>query len=594
MVKSPRPQVAEDSDSGSEDEFLRLASASARRKAGLPVRTSSPRGDRQTQTEKSTNALRQAARKATFIVSGQNAANRRLQATMDALEAKTKSLTVGTPAPGKTIFEAKAASGEIPLSAIAMQSAPSDVQEMYKVGYAYMESEQWKEAAAEWEKIVILPEPSLDWFLPLLAQLAFVYKKLGYLRQAIKCYERIRTAIRTADGGHLDFLADTLHQLSAIYHELGDMARAMACTDEASAILLELVGKSCDTPAEKARLEELHEGRLLGRLLQDAASGDFDSVHRALGDGSVGFDRLGAFVDPATSATFLMAAAGAGSLPLVTALAEAMPPPAIERRDAQGNSALAWACKFGQVAVVAFLLEHGASFQSLKKEELKTWPKESLATIQAHLARKKAKKEPLYQPLVPVAPTPPPLSPRSLAPTTVAALLSPRPPASMPGPTDSVLSPAFNAAPRSTAAASGALVGRELQQWQPDDDDEGASVQDGLEAAVGDWDQFEANKRLFNVSSGFDERVYTTAHVEGTAAQRAEAQRLADEILTERSTNKHVREERGLSDDEDTAYDPEARYGAVLGSGAYAEAGAGEAAHDGFTDRAVLHKPRHE
>ncbi|EQC34660.1 hypothetical protein SDRG_07980 [Saprolegnia diclina VS20] len=573
--KSPRPQVHDDSDSGSDDEFLRLASASARRKAGLPARTLSPRHNLETRTEKSTKALRNAARKTTFVVTGKNAEHRRLQATVDALEARARSVTIGAPATGKTIFEQKAAANDIPASAVAFQSAPSDVQDMYKEGYSYMSDEMWKEACASWEKIVALPSPpSLDWFLPLLAQLAFAYKKQGYLRMALKCYHRIRGDIQRAGDGHDDFLADTLHQMSAIYHELGDMEHALAYTDEANALLLDLVGKSCETPAEKARVDELHQSRQLGRLLQDAATGEFASVHAALEAGDVSIETLAAFVDPTTHATFLMASAGAGSLHLVSALRNAIDTPAawkafVERSDAHGNSALAWACKFGQVDVVAYLLESGASFQSLKKEELKRWPKASLATIQAHLAARKQHKEaaqqappsvvpaaPLYKPLVPISPKAVPAKPLELAPFDVAPM-----PAS------------FNAAPRSAAAASGALAGRDLEAWQPDDDAI-ASVTGDLEATnATTWDQFEANERLFGVTSGYDESLYTTARTAGTPAQEAAAARLAAEIMGQRSSNTHVMEERGVVDA--AGHDPEARYGAVLGSGAYASPTAG-------------------
>ncbi|KDO34181.1 hypothetical protein SPRG_19027 [Saprolegnia parasitica CBS 223.65] len=602
--KSPRPQVLDDSDSGSDDEFLRLASASARRKAGIPSRALSPRRNLETQTERSTNALRNAARKATFVVTGKNAESRRLQATVDALEAKARSVTIGAPPAGKTIFEQKAASSDIPASAMAaFQSAPSDIQDMYKEGYSYMSDEMYKEACVSWEKIVALPSPpSLDWFLPLLAQLAFAYKKLGYLRMALKCYHRIRGDIQRAGDGHDDFLADTLHQMSAIYHELGDMEHALAYTEEANALLLDLVGKSCETPAEKARVDELHQGRQLGRLLQDAATGEFASVHTALEAGDVTMETLASFVDPSTHATFLMASAGAGSLTLVSALHKVMDSAAwkgqVETTDAHGNSALAWACKFGQVDVVAYLLEAGASFQSLKKEELKSWPKESLATIQTHLAARKQQKEktkqvspppvpppvpapvpatPLYKPLLPVSPKAVPAKPLQLAPFDVAPPKTPMP-------------VSFNAAPRSAAAATGALAGRDLQAWQPDDDAIAGITSGDLEATnATTWDQFEANERLFGVTSGYDESLYTTARTAGTPAQEAAAARLAAEIMGQRSSNTHVMEERGIVDE--IVHDPEARYGAVLGSGAYASPTAASRRNDDrFTDHAVLNQ----
>ncbi|OQR95511.1 hypothetical protein THRCLA_07801 [Thraustotheca clavata] len=596
-MQTTTPQVHDDSDSSSEDEFLRLASASARRKAGLPVKTHSPRQEHESKTEKRTRALKQAARKAEFTISGRNAINRRLQATIDALDAKTKSLTVGVAVSGKTIFEQKEASDDIPESAVAILSAPSDIQEMYKIGYSYMVEHAWKEASIEWENIVALPmPPSLDWFLPLLAQLAFAYKKLGYLRQALKCYHRIRSSILHANAirgedqnsnkEHHDFLADTLHQMSAIYHELGDIEHAMQCVEEANSILLDLVGKSCDTAEEKARLDQLHESRQLSRLLQEAASGDFSGVEMALAENTASIDTIASFVDSATSATFLMAAAGSGNMSLITEL-QALPSwkSLLELQDSCGNTALAWACKFGQVQVIEFLLEHGAAFLSLKKEELKTWPKESLTTIQTHLASKKKQKKisvvqvdlpppptppvptskPLYQPLVPVSPQKNAKIPKQPAVNTnQPAAVNPKQPAV--NANQLAINASFNAAPPSAAAATGALVGRELQQWQPDQGD--TITTEGLEGDnCSEWDQFETNKRLFGVQSGFDENIYTTPLNKGTEEQNQQAERLANEILSQRSSNKHVMEERGI---DEANYDPEARYSAVLGSGAYA------------------------
>jgi LsmAD domain/Ataxin 2 SM domain len=64
------------------------------------------------------------------------------------------------------------------------------------------------------------------------------------------------------------------------------------------------------------------------------------------------------------------------------------------------------------------------------------------------------------------------------------------------------------------------------------------------------WDQFEDNKRLFGVTTSFNEHDYTTRINKQDphfAKRMAEAERLAAEIELRDSTNSHVREERGLA-----------------------------------------------
>mmetsp|Transcript_14621 Transcript_14621/g.18676 ORF Transcript_14621/g.18676 Transcript_14621/m.18676 type:complete len:853 (+) Transcript_14621:168-2726(+) len=78
------------------------------------------------------------------------------------------------------------------------------------------------------------------------------------------------------------------------------------------------------------------------------------------------------------------------------------------------------------------------------------------------------------------------------------------------------------------------------------------------------WDQFEANKRLFNVESTFDENLYTTKldTSKMTPEQIARAERLAREIEGVKSDNFHLAEERGQRFESD--YTEEQRYGGVL------------------------------
>lgn len=86
----------------------------------------------------------------------------------------------------------------------------------------------------------------------------------------------------------------------------------------------------------------------------------------------------------------------------------------------------------------------------------------------------------------------------------------------------------------------------------------------GLKGSIGKWDQFEANKELFNVNASFDENLYTTKLDKSQidAGKIAEAERLAREIENTPSSNIHIREERGHADETD--YDEEDRYSGVL------------------------------
>lgn len=62
---------------------------------------------------------------------------------------------------------------------------------------------------------------------------------------------------------------------------------------------------------------------------------------------------------------------------------------------------------------------------------------------------------------------------------------------------------------RPRAARSG-LVGRDLQRWQPDEDDEHDLQNFSLEDDSSGWDQFAVNKEKFGVETTFKEELYTT------------------------------------------------------------------------------------
>lgn len=61
------------------------------------------------------------------------------------------------------------------------------------------------------------------------------------------------------------------------------------------------------------------------------------------------------------------------------------------------------------------------------------------------------------------------------------------------------------------------------------------------------WDQFETNERLYNVTSTYDENIYTKKLDKSTLTkeQQRQAERLAREIESQVSDNIHLREERG-------------------------------------------------
>jgi PAB1-binding protein PBP1 len=86
----------------------------------------------------------------------------------------------------------------------------------------------------------------------------------------------------------------------------------------------------------------------------------------------------------------------------------------------------------------------------------------------------------------------------------------------------------------------------------------------GLSGTIGDWDQFSANEKRFNVKASYDENLYTTALDYGNldSEKLAEAERIAHEIENTVSTNIHVMEERGQKISND--YDEEDLYSGVL------------------------------
>eukprot|EP01032_Pedospumella_encystans_P022857 gene22857-25886_t len=87
---------------------------------------------------------------------------------------------------------------------------------------------------------------------------------------------------------------------------------------------------------------------------------------------------------------------------------------------------------------------------------------------------------------------------------------------------------------------------------------------EGKSSSGKSWDQFEANRRLFNVKDTYDENLYTKRLdlKSMTAEQIANADRLAREIEGTASANIHLQEERGQATEGD--WDEEDRFSGVL------------------------------
>lgn len=88
-----------------------------------------------------------------------------------------------------------------------------------------------------------------------------------------------------------------------------------------------------------------------------------------------------------------------------------------------------------------------------------------------------------------------------------------------------------------------------LQRWVPDaPEDNDNSLESARSKAGGAaWDQFAENKRLFNITTDYDENIYTTAIDKNHPQYKqrlADADRKAREIERSVATNSHVAEER--------------------------------------------------
>ena len=97
-----------------------------------------------------------------------------------------------------------------------------------------------------------------------------------------------------------------------------------------------------------------------------------------------------------------------------------------------------------------------------------------------------------------------------------------------------------------------ALRERQLQRWTSNAENDVDLSLEGSESG-GAWDQFKANEQLFGLKSDYDENIYTTRIDRSNPSYRereAAAIRVAQDIEGTSTSNTHVREERGMTDED--------------------------------------------
>lgn len=107
---------------------------------------------------------------------------------------------------------------------------------------------------------------------------------------------------------------------------------------------------------------------------------------------------------------------------------------------------------------------------------------------------------------------------------------------------------------------------RELQKWVPEDHEVLMNPDLVLEdASSSGWDQFKVNQDKFGVDSTFDEHLYTTrinVQAPDYQARVARATKIAKEIESLLTSDRHILEERGIAVD-DSGMDEEDKYSGV-------------------------------
>lgn len=122
-----------------------------------------------------------------------------------------------------------------------------------------------------------------------------------------------------------------------------------------------------------------------------------------------------------------------------------------------------------------------------------------------------------------------------------------------------------------TDISRSAFKERELQRWVPDDHDvlmnTSLSLEDDFKSNKNNsgWDQFKVNQDKFGIDSSFDEHLYTTKINKLTPEYQerlARASKIANEIESLLTSDRHILEERGMVVD-DSGMDEEDKYSGV-------------------------------
>ena len=94
------------------------------------------------------------------------------------------------------------------------------------------------------------------------------------------------------------------------------------------------------------------------------------------------------------------------------------------------------------------------------------------------------------------------------------------------------------------------------------------SLEDDIQNTNEKWDQFEINKKKYNVVSTYDENLYTTKldKKKITKEQQDYADKIYNEIKNSSTNEKniHILEDRGIIDEKDGDYDEEEKYSSVI------------------------------
>ena len=531
----------------------------------------------------------------------------RLLATKAAIEAKKNSINVCRSASSSgSEKEAATHSTDSSLSfsstdgkllVALFRTAPKQVKQLFLAGLQQFNQKKWIEASTVWERIVqFLDEKEADgtevekgeWLGDVYGRLGLAYQFQGQIQNAISAYRHVVSHSEEGVTYREPLILDCLANISRAYRNIGAMDQANEYSNRAQDLMKKSLPDDVLAKPATAETKKVH----LDALLFEVIDGTIENFQAEFDQATDSQQTLATYVDPLTRVTFLMAVAGQGQVPLLRELIEVCPK-CLDAEDIRGHTALAWACKFGHVDAVQYLLAQGAQFKNLNKQELRSWPPSTLFLLQQHLKLL----EPRHQaPPFKVAWSKP-LSKADPQHVQVISAKSGTGPTvdnskskTKSCPTPGQLPHGFNAAPRSEAVLTGKLVGRTLARWDEntvaiEPKDRETVLELTADTEEESWDQFEVNQRLFGVKSTYSEEQYTTKLEKEafTKEQQDEADRLAAEIM---ASSTSIEQQCGsLNDDE------EGKYGAVLGTGAYNRTSdletQVEAEVDEFTDAGV-------